>query len=288
MNELQIIGTRPVLNRMVRVYGTYESPLFLAKDVAEWIEHSNVSAMVQSVDEDEKDLVEGETLDYKDCLESGNLRTKRIFLTENGLYEVLFQSRKPIAKEFKREVKKLLHDLRTGQATITMSPDMLIAKALIAANDMLQQKERLLAEKTAKIEQDAPKVLFADAVSCSQTDILVGEFAKLLRQNGVDVGQNRFFEWLRRDGYLCRQNGAMWNSPTQRAKDLQIFRTKETVITHSDGHTTISLTHKITGKGQQYLLAKYLPTNSLIPAWQAETDAAEIVQRQLAAEGGAV
>ncbi|GHT17509.1 antirepressor [Planctomycetales bacterium] len=275
MNELQIIGTRPILNQMVRVYGTYESPLFLAKDVAAWIEHCDPSKMVQSVDDDERLIrtmfASGQN---RDCL----------FLTENGLYEVLFQSRKPIAKEFKREVKKLLHDLRTGQATITMSPDMLIAKALIAANDMLQQKERLLAEKTAKIEQDAPKVLFADAVSCSQTDILVGEFAKLLRQNGVDVGQNRFFEWLRRDGYLCRQNGAMWNSPTQRAKDLQIFRTKETVCTHSDGHTTISLTHKITGKGQQYLLAKYLPTNSLIPAWQAETDTAEIVQRQMAEE----
>ena len=113
----------------------------------------------------------------------------------------------------------------------------------------MEQKE--LAEK---IEQDKPKVLFADAVSTAKTSILVGELAKIIKQNGVEIGQNRLFEWLRANGYLIRRSGTDYNMPTQRAMDLGLFEIKETVISHPDGHTSVSKTPKVTGKGQQYFI----------------------------------
>ena len=105
---------------------------------------------------------------------------------------------------------------------------------------------------------DRPKVLFADAVSASHTSILVGELAKLLRQNGVDIGQNRLFTWLRDNGYLIRRGGSDYNMPTQRAMDMGLFSIKETAITRSDGSTSVTKTVKVTGKGQQYFIQKFL------------------------------
>lgn len=110
----------------------------------------------------------------------------------------------------------------------------------------------------AKSEADAPKVLFADAVSTAKTSILIGELAKLLKQNGVDVGQNRLFDWLRSKGYLIRRRGSDYNMPTQRAMELGLFEIKETSIAHSDGHTTVNKTPKVTGRGQQYFVNKFL------------------------------
>lgn len=107
-------------------------------------------------------------------------------------------------------------------------------------------------------EQMKPKALFADAVSVSKTTILVSELAKILRQNGVDIGANRLFAWLRENGYLISRKGTDWNMPTQRSMELGLFEIKETTITHSDGHTTISKTTKVTGKGQQYFINKFL------------------------------
>lgn len=107
-------------------------------------------------------------------------------------------------------------------------------------------------------EQMKPKALFADAVSVSKTTILVSELAKILRQNGVDIGANRLFAWLRENGYLISRKGTDWNMPTQRSMELGLFEIKETTITHSDGHTTISKTTKVTGKGQLYFINKFL------------------------------
>lgn len=109
----------------------------------------------------------------------------------------------------------------------------------------------------AKVTEDAPKVLFADAVATSQTDILVGDLAKILRGNGVEVGANRLFGMMRDEGYLIRRNGSDWNMPTQRSMELGLFRVKETAITHSDGHVTVSKTAKVTGKGQAYFVNRY-------------------------------
>ena len=131
------------------------------------------------------------------------------------------------------------------------SPEKVMARALQIAGDKLKRLEN-------KVEADAPKVLFADAVSASKTSILVGELAKLLKQNGVDIGQHRLFRWMRENGYLIRRNGTDFNMPTQKSMDLGLFTVKETAITHSDGAVTVSKTTKVTGKGQQYFIQKFL------------------------------
>lgn len=131
------------------------------------------------------------------------------------------------------------------------SPEKVMARALQIAGDKLKRLEN-------KVEADAPKVLFANAVSASKTSILVGELAKLLKQNGVDIGQHRLFRWMRENGYLIRRNGTDFNMPTQKSMDLGLFTVKETAITHSDGTVTVSKTTKVTGKGQQYFIQKFL------------------------------
>ena len=131
------------------------------------------------------------------------------------------------------------------------SPERVMARALQIAGDKLKRLE-------SKVEADAPKVLVANAVSASKTSILVGELAKLLKQNGVDIGQHRLFRWMRENGYLIRRNGTDFNMPTQKSMDLGLFTVKETAITHSDGTVTVSKTTKVTGKGQQYFIQKFL------------------------------
>ena len=134
-------------------------------------------------------------------------------------------------------------------------------KALTPAEQMAQgllAAQKLLAEKDKRIEEMRPKEIFADAVSVSKTDILIGDLAKLIKQNGHDIGQKRLFAWLREKGYLIKRKGLDWNMPTQKAMEMKLFRVKETVVTHSDGHTTVSKTTKVTGKGQVYFVNKFL------------------------------
>ena len=131
------------------------------------------------------------------------------------------------------------------------SPEKIMARALLMADQKVHKLE-------AQIEADRPKVLFAEAVSASHTSILVGELAKLLKQNGVDMGANRLFNWLRAHGYLIKRNGRDWNMPTQKSVDMGLIRVKETSITHADGHITVSKTPLVTGKGQQYFINKFL------------------------------
>lgn len=131
------------------------------------------------------------------------------------------------------------------------SPEKIMARALLMADKKVHKLE-------AQIEADRPKVLFADAVSASHSSILVGELAKLLKQNGVEIGATRLFTWLRNHGYLIKRNGRDWNMPTQKSVELGLIRVKETSITHSDGHITVNKTPLITGKGQQYFINKFL------------------------------
>lgn len=131
------------------------------------------------------------------------------------------------------------------------SPEKIMARALLMADQKVHKLE-------AQIEADKPKVLFADAVSASHTSILVGELAKLISQNGYKIGANRLFSWMRENGYLIKRKGSDWNMPTQRSMDLKLFEIKETNVQHADGHITVNKTPKVTGKGQQYFINKFL------------------------------
>lgn len=131
------------------------------------------------------------------------------------------------------------------------SPEKLMQRALLYANQNILKLE-------TQLEEQKPKVIFADAVSASHTSILVGELAKLIKQNGYDIGAKRLFAWLRKNGYLISRRGTDWNMPTQKSMELGLFEIKESSISHSDGHSTISKTPKVTGKGQQYFINKFL------------------------------
>lgn len=138
------------------------------------------------------------------------------------------------------------------------SPELVMARALKMANNRIGSLEERTVHLEQKIEKDKPKVLFADAVSVSGSAILIGDLAKILRQNGVEMGQTRLFQWLRENGYLIKQKGSGYNMPTQKSMELGLFKIKETCVTHSDGHTTLNRTPKVTGKGQVYLVSKIL------------------------------
>ncbi|WP_295495340.1 phage antirepressor KilAC domain-containing protein [uncultured Streptococcus sp.] len=131
------------------------------------------------------------------------------------------------------------------------SPEKIMARALLMADKKVHKLE-------TQIEADRPKVLFADAVSASHTSILVGELAKLISQNGYKIGANRLFAWMRENGYLIKRKGSDWNMPTQRSMDLKLFEIKETNVQHADGHISVNKTPKVTGKGQQYFINKFL------------------------------
>ena len=172
------------------------------------------------------------------------------------MYSLILSSKLPSAKRFKHwvtsEVLPSIHKSGgyiAGQEQMTDSE--LMAKALLVAQKQID-------ERNAQIESMRPKAIFADAVSASDTTILIGELAKLLRQNGVDIGQNRLFSWLRENGYLIKRNGTDYNTPTQKSQELGILSVKETVINHSDGSIKITKTTKVTGKGQQYFINKIL------------------------------
>jgi putative antirepressor len=251
MEGLKIIDERTVLNKDFRIYGDFENPLFLAKDVAEWIEHSNSRSMLDSVDDTEKVVRNVYTL-------GGNQESW--FLTEDGLYEVLMQSRKPIAKAFKKEVKEILKSVRRHGAYMT---DRTLEEALANPDFGIKLLTKLKEEKEArkkleaKVEEDKPKVIFADAVSSSNTSILIGDLAKILKQNGYNTGQQRLFEILRSKGFLMK-SGASRNMPTQRAMEMKLFEVKETTINNPDGSIRITKTTKVTGIGQKYFINYFL------------------------------
>lgn len=137
------------------------------------------------------------------------------------------------------------------------TPERVMARALRFSERILSDTKALLADAQEQIERDRPKVLFADSVSASHTTILVGELAKIIKQNGVDMGQNRLFQWMRENGYLIGRQGSDYNMPTQRAMEMGLFTIKETAIHHADGHTSINKTPKVTGKGQVYFVNKF-------------------------------
>ena len=180
--------------------------------------------------------------------------TPAVLINESGLYSLVISSKLESAKRFKRWITaEVLPTLRrTGSYSLNIPQTL--PEALRAYADEVEQHNKT----KALVEAQRPKVIFADAVSTSDTDILIGDLAKLLNQNGHNIGQNRLFERLRNEGFLISRKGGSYNMPTQRAMELGLFRIKETAITHSDGRTSINKTPKVTGKGQQYFINRFI------------------------------
>lgn len=184
------------------------------------------------------------------------------FIPENIFYRLAMKAKNAVAEAFQAKIAdEVIPSIRKHGAYMTPAtiekilddPDTIIRLATSLKNE--REKRRAL---EARAEADRPKVLFADSVTASKSSILVGEMAKLLKQNGVHTGQNRLFETLRKKGFLIRRQGTDYNMPTQKSMELGLFEIKETVINHSDGHTSVSKTPKITGKGQQYFVNMFL------------------------------
>lgn len=237
-------------------------PWFVAVDVCRVLEIGNPSQATARLDDDEKMT----TLISNEGAASG--KSSMAFVNEAGLYTLVLGSRKPEAKAFKRWIThEVIPEIRRHGAYLTdeateaffSNPDT-FARLAVKWRD--ERHARLAAEEQArekqkKIEADAPKVLFADSVAASRSEILVGELAKLLRQNGVPVGQNRLFQRMREDGFLINRRGTDYNTPTQKSMEMGLMCIKETAITHADGHVTVNRTPKITGKGQVYFINRY-------------------------------
>lgn len=253
MDELKIFEN-PAFGK-VRVVEQGGEPWFVGKDVAEILGYSNTPKAIRDHVDDEDKLAERIVL-------SGQNREVAI-INESGLYSLILSSKMPKAKEFKRWVTaEVLPAIRKTGGYIAGSEKMsdaeLMAKAVLVAQATIKERDARIAELESDTQRMKPKEIFADAVSASDQTILIGDLAKLIKQNGHDMGQKRMFAWLRNNGYLIKRQGADYNSPTQRAMELGLFRIKETAVTHSDGHVTVSKTVKVTGKGQAYFVNKLL------------------------------
>lgn len=236
-------------------------PWFVAADVCRVLEIGNPTMAILRLEEDEKALISIEGLSRGN--DTGNI------INEPGLYALVLGSRKPEARVFKRWITHdVIPAIRCHGGYMTpekveealLNPDTLIQLATTLkqereARQLAEVQKQALAEK---VTADAPKVLFADSVTASKNSILIGELAKLMRQNGFDIGEKRLFDRLRRDGYLCSSRGERWNMPTQRALDMGLFELKKSVISNPDGSVRTTRTTKVTGKGQIYFINKYI------------------------------
>ena len=243
MNEVQLFNFE---NHEVRSLLINSEPWFVGKDVAEVLGYERADNAIRNhIDKEDKLMHQ--------ISASGQNRNMTI-INESGLYCLVLSSKLPNAKKFKRWVtSEVLPALRkTGQYQVKeLSGSELMAKALIEAQSVLAAKDK-------QIEQMKPKVVFADAVATSHTSILVGELAKILKQNGIDMGQKRLFAWLREKGYLIKRQGTDYNMPTQKAMELGLFEIKEGSYVNGSGVNITTKTPKITGKGQQYFINKFL------------------------------
>lgn len=256
MNELQIFKNDEF--GQVRTTIINDEPYFVGKDVAGILGYSNLDkAIRQHVDPEDKQPV------YLNNLTAQNgSPTKAIAISESGLYSLIFGSKLEEAKRFKRWVtSEVLPAIRKHGAYATAPTiDKILDDPDYGIRLLQNLKEERERRKALEVQNAVmiPKAVFADAVTTSDSCILIGDLAKLLRQNGVEIGQKRLFEYLRNHGFLIKRRGADWNSPTQRAMEMGLLEIKETAITHSDGHVTISKTTKVTGKGQIYFVNRFL------------------------------
>lgn len=250
MQSIQVFNNPAFGN--IRVAGTDTNPQFCLADVCKAL---GLTAKFVN-----KRLNKGVISNHP--LETAGGTQQALFVNEDGLYDVILDSRKIEARQFRKWItSEVLPTIRKHGAYMTddalqkaiQSPDFLIQLATELKNE---KQKRLVAE--AKIQETRPQVIFADAVTASSDSILVGELAKLIKQNGVDTGQRRLFRWLRDNGYLCKKYGECFNEPTQHAMELGLFEIKKTIIQKPDGSSIISRTVKVTGKGQIYFVNKFL------------------------------
>lgn len=257
MTDLQIFNS-PEFGA-IRTIEKDGEPWFVGKDVATALGYKDtVNALKSHVDTEDKG-------GWQITTQFGDKETT--IINESGLYSLVLSSKLPTAKKFKRWVtNEVIPSIRKHGAYMTpetlekvlLSPDTLMQ---LAQNLKDEQEKRKALE--AQIESQKPAVLFTGAVETSKTSILIGELAKMLKQNGVNIGQNRLFEWLRQNGYLIKRNGTDYNMPTQRSMDMGLFEIKETTINNPDGSIKISKTPKVTGKGQVYFINLFLNKEEL-------------------------
>lgn len=247
--ELQIFNNEEFGE--VRTITKDDEPMFCLIDICKALEIKNATDVAKRLDEDELTR-----------LNLGSRAGETNFITESGLYAVILRSDKPNAKKFRKWVtSEVLPSIRKNGGYIagqeTLSDEELMAKALLVANNKIAERDKIIEQKQARIEQMKPKEIFADAVSASHTSILVGDLAKLICQNGYQIGQKRLFDWLRANGYLIK-TGSSYNMPTQRYVEQGLFEIKESNLVNPDGSVRITKTTKVTGKGQVYFVNKFL------------------------------
>ncbi|EGW47744.1 hypothetical protein HMPREF0666_01109 [Prevotella sp. C561] len=251
MQSIQVFNNPAFGN--IRVAGTEANPQFCLTDVCKALKLSAKGVNQRLGDE---------VISNYPITDKLGREQQALFVNEDGLYDVILDSRKTEARQFRKWItSEVLPTIRKHGAYMTddalqkaiQNPDFLIQLATELKNE---KQKRLVAEK--KIQETRPQVIFADAVTASSDSILVGELANLIKQNGVDTGQRRLFKWLRANGYLCKKTGECFNEPTQYSMELGLFENKKTVIQKPDGSAIISKTVKVTGKGQVYFVNKFL------------------------------
>lgn len=266
MNNLQLFNFE---GNNVRTLKVDDEPRFVAKDVAKILGYSRTADVVRThVDPEDKGVGEIQTPGGKQKLQ---------IINESGLYSLILSSKMPNAKRFKRWVtSEVLPAIRKHGAYMTdekieevlTDPDTIIKLATQLKDERQQRliEQQLRRDAESQVREMKPKAMFADSVATSKSTVLVGELAKIIRGNGIDIGATRLFRWMREHGYLINRKGSDWNMPTQRAMDLGLFKIKETTINHSNGTTPISKTPKVTGKGKQYFINKFLKGRELVEA----------------------
>lgn len=248
MNELQIFNNEEFGE--IRTVTFNDEVWFVAKDVCEALKHTNTTVAMQMLEEDERTKLSLGRAGETNCI------------NESGLYTLIIKSNLPKAKKFRKWVtSEVLPSIRKNGGYIagqeSLSDDELMAKALLVAQNKIEERDTLIAEQKRAIEQMKPQKIFAEAVATSHTSILVGDLAKLICQNGVQIGQKRLFEWLRNNNFLIK-SGASRNMPQQRFVEQGLFEVKESNIQNPDGSVRITRTTKVTGKGQIYFINKFL------------------------------
>ena len=252
MNQLTIFENKEF--GKIRTVQLNDEIYFVGKDVADTLGYQNGSRDIN------RHVAEEDRL--KDMVFDGNQNKETILINESGLYALIFGSKLDSAKRFKHWVtSEVLPSIRKNGGYIngqeTLSDEELMAKALMVAKNKLAERDLIIQKQQKKIELDKPKTIFADAVSASETSILIGDLAKLISQNGFKIGQNRLFNWLRENGYLIKYGNSK-NMPTQRAMEMKLFEIKERTHQNPDGSVLVTRTTVVTGKGQIYFVNKFL------------------------------